>query len=470
MPITNEIPKAFLCCILLFYILGPAAFTQSGPAEECAGSQIESDQSSFLALTDSPELILSNPDSFWRSDPAYWLVSLWNKDVGLAVPNEGWLQIVKGLADRPEEIRHEMPEYALIEEYASEKDEFLQFMIPYLCSFFPPPGPDLSTKIYFTCAIIPNAFQKNFNIVINLMPLPPISDVSEIFNTIIHEAFHVGYYRIEFLRSEIPLDNPEQHDLIYSLQNEGLATYIAFLAQTTYPSRNRDYELIQDAKQVKKSLQLLNGLMAQAGKDAPDIFRKNLHEIGVNQRVLYDAGAHMARTIDSSLGREALAATIASGPRTFITTYNRLAEDEMKVQEYPDPQPLSAFQLLRMATLERNYHAVSEHLATLRQEINQISNPPGHILNDCAALMLYHGDYKPAIEVLNLYREFFPSQGNPCAKLGDAWLALGDSSRAASYYQKTLELSPGEAGALKLLQELAKCGYSAHSDQVAPSH
>ena len=39
----------------------------------------------------------------------------------------------------------------------------------------------------------------------------------------------------------------------------------------------------------------------------------------------------MASIIDDKLGREALVETVKTGPRSFISEYNNVAEDEMKL-------------------------------------------------------------------------------------------------------------------------------------------
>ena len=61
----------------------------------------------------------------------------------------------------------------------------------------------MDTRIYFTTLIPPNAFQKHYNVVMNVSHPEWKKDPSTIMNTLIHELFHVAFYRCEPLMSEI---------------------------------------------------------------------------------------------------------------------------------------------------------------------------------------------------------------------------------------------------------------------------
>jgi len=62
--------------------------------------------------------------------------------------------------------------------------------------------------------------------------------------------------------------------------------------------------------------------------------------------------------------------------------------------------------------------------------------------------------YRDAIAVFRLNVETFPGSGNPYDSLAEAYLKKGDRVRAEAFYQKALELDPGNDNAAEQLQKL----------------
>ena len=120
--------------------------------------------------------------------------------------------------------------------------------------------------------------------------------------------------------------------MLDALQNEGLATYVAYEAQTTFPAPGeRDYPMLDDPAQVRRLRMLLNGLFAQVGTASADQVTRWAWTRGVTMRGYYVTGAHMARTIDAARGRDALIATIRQGPVSFVRAYNTLVPEGERI-------------------------------------------------------------------------------------------------------------------------------------------
>jgi len=417
--------------------------------------QIEFDFSSLKKLCVEPESVLADVDGFWRDDKAYWLTACWHKDVGYPVPPPGWVDAIKTLAGRPAREREALPILQQIQALEKSKDQFLDFALPVLASLLPQDGCDLSTTVFFTTAIVPQAFQKNFNIVLNVASASPSNRENDIFNTIVHELFHVGYYRCECLMREIPLNSAEEYDLAYSLQNEGLATYAGFLAAKKYPADHfHDYANLGSIPDVTEAIRRINFLMADAARLPADEFRKNLFQVGVQQRALYVAGAFMARTIDERLGRRALASSMETGPRSYISVYNSQVDDPLKISEYRLPEQLTICQQMRKAAVAEEYGKLMEILKTIKGGPAEAVLPAGHMMQNTGQLLLRRQRFELARNVYEVYKQFFPKHVNPYEGLGDAYRQLGDPANAIKNYEEVIRLSPGHVRALEILRAL----------------
>jgi len=420
----------------------------------CAKSVITFDLSSLEKIYLHPESVLADVDSFWKNDRAYWLTSLWMKNVGYGYPPYGWQQYIEQLKTFPREHRDTASVVQLGRECTKLRDTLLSDVVAHICSFLPDSVTDLSTTVYLTALIVPHAFQMNFNVVLNANA---IGSAAEVWNTIIHELFHVGYYRNECYRTEMLFHNEEKHDLIYSLQNEGMATYVAFTAPVAMYYEKNDYRMLKDDSEVKKAITKVNELIKMVDSTSPDEFRNQMFNIGVQERVLYICGAHIARTIDKGLGREALVKTVSAGPRTLIAIYNSLVSEDQKVIELPVEKPITDFQKMRQAAVDGNYILLRKTLKNIRDN-TALENPVGHPLEMTGHLLLERDSLDLAKEVFEIYEELFPKHGNPYEGLAETYLRKGDSLKAIEYFGKLIEVVPGHARARK---ELEKLGVSA---------
>jgi len=122
--------------------------------------------------------------------------------------------------------------------------------------------------------------------------------------------------------------------LLRPLQNEGMATYVAFKAVAMYPAAaEKDYQLLANPADVIDLRNKLNGFFERATSLPADELQKRSWDIGVMQRAYYIIGADMARTIEGKAGRRALIDTITKGPRSFVTTYNALVPAADRIVE-----------------------------------------------------------------------------------------------------------------------------------------
>jgi tetratricopeptide (TPR) repeat protein len=211
--------------------------------------------------------------------------------------------------------------------------------------------------------------------------------------------------------------------------------------------------MLEDMAEVKRLIGLLNGLLAAVDDVSPAEFRRRMWFTGVQARALYIPGAHMARTIDERLGRAALVRTMGSGPRTFMQTYNTLANGDLKIHEYRLADTLSAYQRLRQAAVGGDYEMVARIVGLVAgDEVG--GNPAVHVLNTTGWLLLYRGRTDLAGQVFKQYARLFPDSPNPYEGLGKVYLAEGHMDLAAQAFRELLRISPGSAVAEEVLEAL----------------
>jgi len=79
-------------------------------------------------------------------------------------------------------------------------------------------------------------------------------------------------------------------------------------------------------------------------------------------------------------------------------------------------------------------------------------------LNGLGYQLMAAGDVDGAIEIFNLNVEMFPEAFNPHDSLGEAYMAAGRTEDAIVSYARSLELNPGNAGAVRQLMRLTGLG------------
>lgn len=164
---------------------------------------------------------------------------------------------------------------------------------------------------------------------------------------------------------------------------------------------------------------------------------------GKNQRALYLVGAYMALTIDENLGRGVLVETVRRGPRSFIATYNTMAKDGMEVYEIPEPEQLSAIQVLRQAAIQGDMDMLSDTVNAINTA--GIENPDGAVfehLTSTGLILLKNKQSGLAVEVFQLMVSLFPYHPYSYLYLGDAYTENGDINKALEVYEQVREFDP----------------------------
>jgi tetratricopeptide (TPR) repeat protein len=321
-------------------------------------------------------------------------------------------------------------------------NSFCQHALPVIASLLPEDA-DLGTMVYLTAFSEPPYFAYNSNVVMNTDVLSYLGKTSKLFNLLGHELLHIGYFNYQPYQTEVWSDNYPTMVLLTTLQNDGLAVYTQYLLNSIYPAPAEIELLLLDSQLVVDWLMdRVNTLLQDAEKLPEAEIMSEVFE-GLNQRALYVVGAHMAKTIDEHLGREALAQTVAEGPRAFIRTYNTVAEVGQELHEIPEPTDLSPIQVLRQAALQGDLDAVEVAIDVI--EATEIENPGGaffeHLMS--AGLLLLEEDQASlAVEVFRIMVDLFPDHPYGYLNLGDAYRQMGDLSEADAAYQQVLEIDP----------------------------
>jgi hypothetical protein len=319
----------------------------------CERYGIQFDDSSIMALYLHPEDVLASPAVFWARDSAYQVVREYYKARGLPIPLEEWQTRLAQVASLPLEERQQELPYRVARALMTGREAFCEMAAPHVLSFLPP-GADLGTTIYITAltdAYVPykhpamavDTSASAHIVYTGLLSLPPQllrnpaafrgdpmaqGSATTIYNTLVRELFHAGYWRNTPQPAGVP--DPLQKALT-TLQNEGIAIYVAHEAEATFPAPlESDYRDRRTTVQVQ--IERLNALFAEARSLSSNEFRARLADEGIGQKALYNAGGYMAMTIDRELGREALVETIARGPEWFVQAYNSVAEEGMKIR------------------------------------------------------------------------------------------------------------------------------------------
>ncbi|HKA57311.1 MAG TPA: amidohydrolase family protein [Gemmatimonadales bacterium] len=118
----------------------------------------------------------------------------------------------------------------------------------------------------------------------------------------------------------------------------------------------------------------------------------------------------------------------------------------------PVQEALSAF----MQALEARGAAAAMDVYHQRpaEEQRQIAKPVENVINSYGYRVLGEKRTKDAIAIFLLNTQSFPDQYNTWDSLAEAYLADGQRDLAIKYYQKVLELHPGDENATRMLKQI----------------
>ena len=426
----------------------PELPTTSKEKDVCTHHGINFDFSSVRYIYQNPNTILEDPILFWKEDPAYKLVAMAPYYAGKSLPPDGWVKHIEKISTLSDQKIEEEKPFARSVEIMEHADTFCQNAFPVILSLLPDDA-DISTTIYVTAYNEPSFFVFRGNLVMNVDWPTYFGDTTEFFNILSHEIFHIGYFDIQPYQTEVWSDFYPTTVLLTVLQNDGLAVYTQYLLSSLYPEPGEfDFLIIKSNFLVKILINRVNDLLQETDvlSETEAVLRAFT---GKNQKALYLVGAYMALTIDENLGRDVLVETVSKGPRSFISTYNTVANDGMEVYEIPELEELSTIQILRQAAIQGNTDVLTDTINLINTA--GIENPDGAVfehLTSTGFILLKNKQSGLAVEVFQLMVSLFPYHPYSYLYLGDAYTENGDIDKALEAYEQVREFDPTLAPAV----------------------
>lgn len=456
--------KIYLKNIGIIFCMGFIMTAQSSLAEETFGSKwdVKLRSSSLEAILLQPEKILENPDEFWKTDSAYIISSHWHQSNHVPLDDKDyynkWLVKLKSFADVPREQRGSNQAFQMLQGIRDRIPTFKDKSVRLLNDLTPNNKLRYTANIHITTGTYAFDFMTDGQVVTDVLSSYFGSDPDKIMNLMTHECFHIAYGYNRYLRREDELDNGFIYNtMLDALQNEGMATYVGYLAQSFFPAKGMpDYQMLSDSAEVRRQLGEICRLFNGAENAPVDSLRKEAWETGVMKRGYYVAGAHMARTIDEKLGREALLGTMVTGPLSFVDTYNGLVEKEARLPVFVRPSGGSLISDLKKAAFEGDRSAFKKAAGRLKKDIGGRTQETESRLVKIGYGMIYTQDYDLAIDVFKLNTELFPGSANAYDCLAEAYLKSGDKKKAIHFYEQALKIDPKFTNAENMLKELRR--------------
>ncbi len=407
-----------------------------------------------------PEKVISDPDKFWETDDAYNTVFHWHQSTGIPLDYKDyynkWLDFLNERQEISPELRINDTSFILLQKVIQRDSIFQRRGIDLLEDFSPKNKLRFNTNVHITGYTLPYAFMSNSQIVLDILSPHFESDPDKIFNSITHECFHISYGYNRYFRTESPLENNFIYNtMLDGLQNEGIATYLGYLANDFFPAYDiEDYLMFDDSLVVFDKIEDINKLFGMAANMDADSLRNLAWDIGVLKRGYYIAGAHMAKTIDEQLGRLELIQTIQSGPLSFINTYNGLAEEEYRIYSFDKIARSDLFEDLKKAAIQNNKVDFENSAAKLLSQHNNINDSQRAEIERFGYGFLITEEYDWAIEVFKFDTILFNSHPNPYDCLAEAYYRKGDNKMAIELYKRALEIDPDFKNAQEMIRKI----------------
>jgi tetratricopeptide (TPR) repeat protein len=456
--------NSFFKVIMILSIALISSFLLSGSVESDHSWDIHLNTESIEQILLHPEKILADPDHFWKTDKAYIFVDSWHKSTKISKTRgdyyNKWLGFLKEQSRIPVEERKNNEAFQFLETLKKKMSVYIEKGVPHIKEFLPDNGLFFKAGIYLTTRTMPYAFMSEGNMVLDPLSYKYKMDADAVFNSLIHEAFHIGYGYNRYLRREHPLANEFHYNvLLDSLQNEGMAVYLAWRASSFFPApKDRDYMLLEDMSEVKKRFKWVNEIFAAAGKDelSPEELREKAWDLGVEKRAYYITGAHMSRCIDQKLGREALVGTVADGPLSFIDRYNEIAEPGMKVYRFERPDNPPMIYKLKLAVLDEDNEKFEQVAHQLKESEDSLEEASNLLLGRIGRGQMYVKKWDWAFRVSRLQTDLFPESVYSWYGLATAYMESEDLKSAKMYFKKVLEMDPEFHYAERMLERIRK--------------
>jgi len=445
---------------LLIATLAVIALPTLTGAEQPSRWHMDISTASLETILLHPETILEDPDAFWATDEAYQLSTSWHRNTGVGRESRDydrkWLAFIGEMAATPPDERAAHPAFEALEGIRARVPLFEERSVPLLDSFLPANGLVFDSTIHLTTRTYSFQFMTNGQIVADPLSDYFGGDLDMLFNLVTHECFHIGYGWNRYLRTEFELEDSFVYNtLLDGLQNEGMAVYVGYKTREFFPApQEEDYHMLDDPSEVRRQIAALNGLIEMTRAASGETLTKHAWRIGVVDRAYYVVGAHMARTIDEALGRDALLQTIATGPLNFVDVYNRLVEESMRVTTVAKPAHPTLLPNLKAAAVDNDVPAFEMIAARMKADHRAPAPGTQRQLERFGYGMIYANEFDWAVEVFRVDVDLFPESANALDCLAEAYWKAGNEDRAEEYYQRALEVDPRFANAAKMLEKL----------------
>ncbi len=302
-------------------------------------ADIRFDSGAVERLFASPERALADAEAYWETEEAMRCARGWHKAVGVPADFEHFRAAVREIAELGPGERESHPALRTARRVMQQERRFLEEGLPHLCGVLPDRPATLDIRILLAAALRTNAFAHE-QVVVNMTSrfwhvegLSIDERASWVLNLIVHECWHGGFCENRERWTDAPLGDQTLWSLLVNIQNEGTATYTNYTARQIFPARaDQDFRMLDDPAEVAQKVGTMNAILAaRCTLDEPAL-RDLAWREGVLGRAFYVGGAHMARTIDERVGREALVETIAAGPCSFVRAYNAVADADLRVR------------------------------------------------------------------------------------------------------------------------------------------
>lgn len=300
----------------------------------CLKSKVGFNDSSIEKIFSNPGLILKDIKSFWENEVPYKLTMEWSKDTRVPINYEKFRGILEELNNQAQKDQRKLGALKLSEKIIEHVPVFESKLLPHVCSYLPAKT-RIDTVVHLACFIPPWAYCAKEDVVINTSHKHWNNDVGMVFNIIIHELFHLGFSQyvepVDFDSINTSKDIAEL--IMISLQNEGMATYVAYRGRHLFPSStvDPDYKMLENKVEVLRLIGKINHLLNLSKFEPFENIRDVIWEDGVMSRAYYVVGAYMACKIEEIGNRNAFVEAVQKGARHFIDTYNDLAPNDFKI-------------------------------------------------------------------------------------------------------------------------------------------
>ena len=452
--------SSVLSCVILLQLHAAGALSQPDATHDlspfCLGTEVVFDISAIEALYSHPDEILCNFDSLWTENNAYRLAGQYSRNNRVDPGLEEWKERVRAIAALSDKEMASQPAVVTSQEITGLSTTLREKGFPHISSFLPPSAPPLKVTVYLISDIKPAAFAYPGGILVNVNSPRFNSDPSVIMNIIVHEIYHGGYANTVAYRSDYDLQNEALDFVLDFLLNEGMATYVSFAARHIFPNDFvPDYAKMENKEEVKASIEKVDLLFRQAETLKIDSLRRLAWQVGVIDRAFYIAGGYMAGLIDETLGREELVKAMSAGPLSFLTLYNSVADETMKLKVPELPDEISPCQKLRLALAKGD----TTEYRRLANELVQNVGPAGEAVEKALnrygyMFMRSHGGIDEALELFKLNVRLFPESSRAWDSLGEGFMSAGNNDLAISHYEKSLALNPANENARRILEKL----------------